>query len=145
MLHVHRAERADPLVDALGALLADRLDDPFAAEVVAVPSRGVERWLSQRLSRVLGASAAREDGVCANVEFPFPGRLLGDAVAVATGVDRERDPWRPERAVWSLLDVVDRSMDEAWLAPLAGHLRADRVDGDAVGRRFVPVRHVADL
>ncbi|MBI2703680.1 MAG: exodeoxyribonuclease V subunit gamma [Actinobacteria bacterium] len=149
MLDVHRAERADPLVDALAAVLADRLGDPFAAEVVAVPSRGVERWLSQQLSLVLGTSAERQDGVCANVEFPFPGRLIGDAVALATGADRERDPWRPERAVWTLLDVVDRCLDDGWLAPLAGHLRGGAVDGDvagdAAGRRFAPVRHLADL
>ena len=60
------------------------------AEVVAVPTRGVERWLTQRLSAVLGASPGRADGVCANVEFPFPGRLVNGAVATAAGVDRER-------------------------------------------------------
>ena len=40
MLHVHRAERADGLVEALRGLLAEPLDDPFAPEVVAVPTRG---------------------------------------------------------------------------------------------------------
>jgi hypothetical protein len=56
MLHVHRAERADGLVDALGELLAAPLDDPFAADVIAVPTRGMERWLTQRLSGRLGAN-----------------------------------------------------------------------------------------
>src|SRR3989442_1793906 len=55
MLHIHRAERADALVAALGAIVAEPLDDVMAAEVVAVPTRGVERWLSQRLSARLGA------------------------------------------------------------------------------------------
>ena len=54
MLHIHRAERADGLVEALRELLADAPADPFAAEVVAVPTRGMERWLTQRLSAVLG-------------------------------------------------------------------------------------------
>ena len=53
-LHLHRAERTDLLADGLGALLADPLPDPFAEELVLVPARGVERWLSQRLSHVLG-------------------------------------------------------------------------------------------
>ena len=57
-LHLHRAERTDLLADGLGALLADPLPDPFAEELVLVPARGVERWLSQRLSHVLGAGAA---------------------------------------------------------------------------------------
>ena len=53
-LHLHRAERTDLLADGLGALLANPLPDPFAEELVLVPARGVERWLSQRLSHVLG-------------------------------------------------------------------------------------------
>ena len=37
-LHLHRAERTDLLVDGLGALLAKPLPDPFAEELVLVPS-----------------------------------------------------------------------------------------------------------
>lgn len=63
-LHVHRAERPDQLANGLGALLASPLPDPFAEELVLVPARGVERWLSQRLSHILGAGG-NGDGVCA--------------------------------------------------------------------------------
>ena len=99
MLHIHRAERADGLVAALaGAARANRSTDPFAAEVVAVPTRGVERWLAQRLSARLGATPGRADGVCANVEFPSPRRLVGGAVAAATG-DRARHRPVAARAV----------------------------------------------
>ncbi len=150
MLHLHRAERADVLVEALGALLAEPLDDPLEAEVVAVPTRGVERWLTQRLSGRLGATPGRADGVCANVEFPFPGRLIGGAMAAATGVDRDNDPWLPERSVWPLLEVVDAWLGEPWLAPLAAHLGATAAAGDQEvagrrARRFTSVRHIADL
>ena len=139
MLHVHRAERADGLVEALGGLLADPPDDPFARDVVAVPTRGMERWLTQRLSARLGARSGRADGVCANVDFPFPQRLVGDAVAVACGIDPDDDPWRPERAVWPLLEVVDASLAEPWLERLARH-----VEGEAA-RRFSSARHIAGL
>ena len=81
MLIVHRAERADRLVEALGSVLVTPLDDPFTSEIVSVPSRGIERWLTQQLSNVLGASGpGRGDGICANLEFPFPGRLAGGAL-----------------------------------------------------------------
>ena len=131
VFHIHRAERADGLVDALGDVISAPLADALQAEVVAVPTRGVERWLTQRLSVVLGASPGRGDGVCANVEFPFPGRLVNGAVATAGGVDREADPWLPERSVWPPLDVVEASLGEPWLAPLSAHLggaNADRGD-----------------
>ena len=89
LLHIHRAERADALIEALGRLLAEPLADPFAPDVIAVPTRGMERWLTQRMSASLGATPGRADGICANVEFPFPRRLAGDAVAAASGIDPE--------------------------------------------------------
>jgi len=123
MLHVHRSERANGLVDALGLLLADDpLADPFAPEVVAVPTRGIERWLAQRLSTSLGASPGRRDGVCANIDFPSPRRLAADAVATAAGIDPVDDPWLPERALWPLLEVIDASLHEPWLKALAAYL-----------------------
>ena len=36
MLHLHRSERADGLVDALAALLQEPPADPFAPELIAV-------------------------------------------------------------------------------------------------------------
>src|SRR5215213_6070070 len=114
MLHLHRSNRADGLVEALRALLAAPPADPFAREVISVPTRGMERWIAQQLSLQLG--------ICANVDFPTPRRLVGAAVAAATGVDPETDPWLPERAVWPLLEVVDDCLDEPWLQLLAAHL-----------------------
>src|SRR4051794_19416155 len=139
MLHVHRSERADALVAALRAILADPPEDPFASEVVAVPTRGMERWLTQQAAAHLGASPGREDGICANVEFPSPRRLVADAVAAASGVDPETDPWRPERAVWPLLEVIDAHRREGWLGavethPLARGDRPVRARGVAAGR-----------
>src|SRR5829696_4319269 len=147
MLHVHRAERADGVVDALAALLGEPSGDPFAAEVVAVPTRGMERWLTQRLSAGLGAQAGRQDGVCANVDFPSPRRVTEEAVAVAAGIAPEADAWLPERLVWPLLEVVDSALHEPWLQSLAAHLGAtlDTMDPSRQARRFASVRHIAEL
>ena len=147
MLHIHRAERADGLIQALRALLLDPLDDPFAQEVVAVPTRGMERWLTQRMSECLGATPGRSDGVCANVDFPFPRSLVNDAVAAASGIEPDEDPWLPERAVWPLLEVVDGCVEEPWLHSLAVHLgrTSDEPDEIRQARRFSSVRHLAEL
>jgi exodeoxyribonuclease V gamma subunit len=147
VLHIHRAERADGLADALGKLLAVALDDPFAPEVVSVPTRGMERWLSQRLSASLGASPGRRDGVCANVLFPTPRRLIGDAIATASGVDPEADPWLPERSVWPLLEVVGDALGQPWLHKLSTHLGHGDDGPDPVRqtRRLSVVRHLAEL
>src|SRR5262245_2434248 len=122
MFHVHRAERADALVDALAAVLAQRLDDPFTPEILAVPTRGMERWLTQQLSTRLGVSSGRADGVCANVEFPFPGTLVNATLAAITGSQPDADLWPAERSVWPLLETVDQCIGEPWLSELAAHL-----------------------
>jgi len=137
---VHRAERAGALADALGRLLSGPLSDPFATEVVAVPAKGVERWLAQRLSHRLGAGPGGGDGVCAGVTFPSPGSVVTAAVDAAVGVDPAEDPWLPARSVWPLLEVVDASAGEVWCAPLVTHLLGDRR-----GRRYATARRLAEL
>ncbi|MDQ6839773.1 MAG: exodeoxyribonuclease V subunit gamma [Actinomycetota bacterium] len=174
MLSTHRAERSDRLVDGLAATLRTPSGDPFTPEVVAVPTRGVERWLTQSLSATLGASEGRRDGVCANVAFPFPATLVDRALAAASTIDPDEDPWPVRRSVWPLLSVVDRHLEEEWLAPLAAHLGRvapsrtgalvpsgarppsdarppagvslpDDPDDPRLARRFAIVRHLADL
>ncbi|WP_280457019.1 exodeoxyribonuclease V subunit gamma [Nocardia carnea] len=121
-LHIHRAERADALAGALAAVLADPLPDPFATEVVAVPAKGVERWLAQQLSGVLGATPGVRDGIAANIRFPAPAVLVEEVLAEATGVGTQTDPWAHDRVVWTLLQVIDAAVHEPWCAVLAHHL-----------------------
>jgi exodeoxyribonuclease V gamma subunit len=145
-LHVHRAERADALADALGVLLATPLPDPFTAEVVAVSARGMERWLAQRLSHRLGTAAGGADGVCAGVRFPSPAALVAEVVQAVTGVDPRTDPWRPERLVWPLLAVVDEVAGQPWCATLGAHLgSAAGTDPARRRRRFGTARRLAEL
>jgi len=143
MLRLHRAERADRLATALADVLAEPPDDPFTGEVVAVHSRGIERWLAQELSTRLGAGTAGGDGVCANVEFPFPSRVIARAMAAA-GPPPEEDPWRPEALVWPLLAVLDARAGDAAVGPLRAHL-GDPDDVERRGRRLAAVRRVASL
>ena len=129
-LHLHRAPRTDLLAEALGDLLAQTLDDPLAQEVVVVPARGVERWLTQRLAHRLGASARGGDGVCAGVRFLQPRSL----VSLLIGRDRD-DPWDPDHLVWPVLATIDASLGEPWCATLAAHLGHGLIGDDADLRR----------
>src|SRR5436309_2035702 len=140
MLQLHRSERADRLVEALADLLATPLPDPMTTEVVAVPTQGVERWLTQRLSHRLGTPPDRGAGVCANISFPFPSTLISQATAGVCAIGPKDDPWRPERCVWTLIDLIDRHVEDPDLAPLIGHLRAatppDRLGQPGPLRRY---------
>jgi exodeoxyribonuclease V gamma subunit len=146
VLHVHRATRADALVSALGGLLADAPADPFAPELVGVPTRGVERWLTQSLASHLGTGSPQtRDGIVANVSFPSPREIVDQAVAQATGVDPGTDAWKRERTVWPLLQLIDEHLAEPWLEILKHHLEDSGPADQDQPRRLVAVRHLAHL
>ena len=134
-LHLHRAERTDLLADGLGALLAEPLPDPFSKELVLVPAKGVERWLSQRLSDRLG--------VCAGVDFANPRSLIAEL----TGTTRD-DPWSPDALTWPLLATIDANLDQPWCATLAAHLGHTETGDERElrqGRRYAVARRLAGL
>lgn len=142
VLIVHRAESAATLAGELAALLAANPPaDAFTPEVVAVPAKGMQRWLNQQLATVLGAAAG--DGVAANIEYLAPAGLLARLGAAATGIDPAEDPWSPERLPWRLLEVFDAALEApvapTWSAVLLRHLRA------GAGRRYPTAAHFASL
>ena len=141
-LRLHRAPRADRLAEALAALLADPLADPFSQELVLVPARGVERWLSQRLSHHLGRGAT-DDGVCAGVTFRSPRSLVAEVTDT-----QDDDPWAPDALVWPLLAVVDASAGEDWCRTLGTHLGHGQTGEEGElrrGRRYAVARRLARL
>ncbi|HZI96432.1 MAG TPA: exodeoxyribonuclease V subunit gamma, partial [Actinomycetales bacterium] len=146
MLHLHRCERADALTGPLADLLGEPPNDPFTSDVVAVPTRGVERWLAQRLSHRLGKGTDGEGGVCANIDFPSPAALVGDVLATVLGTGPDDDPWQVDRLAWQLLEVVDDCAGEPWCSALGRHLGvADDDSSHRRTRRLTVARHLASL
>jgi exodeoxyribonuclease V gamma subunit len=136
------------LARGLAEVLAVPPGDPFAPDIVAVPAKGVERWLAQRLSHVLGTSSG--DGVCANVAFPWPSTLVDEALAASSDAHADAvERWAPARSVWPLLDVIDAAVStESWARTLARHLGAATPDGRGgqdTGRRLAVARRLAGM
>lgn len=145
VLTIHRAERADALIGPLAALLSDAPPDPFTPEVIAVPSKGVERWVMQQLALRLGTAGVR-DGVAANIAFPSPARLAGDVMSTLAGWTPDTDPWTGSRLVWAVLAVMDECVAEPWCAMLAHHLgRDDPEKSHRRGRRYSTALTLARL
>ncbi|GAA1519655.1 exodeoxyribonuclease V subunit gamma [Kribbella lupini] len=141
-LYLHRAERTDVLADGLGDLLAVPLGDPFAEELVVVPAKGVERWLSQRLSHRLGAGPTGRDGVCAGVRFTSPRSLVAAVLGISD------DPWAADAMTWPLLAVLDDSLDQPWCEPVARHLGHFDTGAEGElrrGRRYAVASRLARL
>ncbi len=67
-LQLYTSNRLEPLADALASVLAEPLSHALQPEIVVVQSVAVGQWLAQQL--------ARRQRICANVEFPFPQKLV---------------------------------------------------------------------
>ncbi|MDO5626991.1 MAG: exodeoxyribonuclease V subunit gamma [Mobilicoccus sp.] len=149
-LHVHRGIDSAELAAGLAEVLARPLPDPLAQEVVVVPAKGIERWLTQRLSHQLGASGgtvAGADGVCAGVRFLAP-TTLTSVLTGRAGMPRSDDPWSPDRLTWTVLAVLDAHIHEPWLEVVARHLGHEHSGDEAElrrGRRYALARHLAGL
>lgn len=103
-LGVHVGGDLAVLADHLGEHLASGHRDVLAREVLVVPTPGIGRWLSRRLSRRLGASG-HDDGVFANVDVLLFGALLARVLGQG-----DADPWSiPSMTVRALALLSDDS------------------------------------
>ena len=135
------------LIDPLADRLSQPLDDPLASEVVAVANLGVRQWTTRQLSRRLGVSqsgAARADGIVANIEFPFPDRLLTRLLGAP-----DHDPWALSNLVWVVLDELQQGAGDPALGPAGrvapGSKPAGQVPQASNGTWYGRARHLADL
>lgn len=112
-LYWYRSSRAEALADALcDNLLADLPTDPLTPLTVSVGSRGMERWLRQRL-------ASGRLGIAANIDFPFPGDALAAVLSVRP---TESAGWAVDKLVWSILGVLPQLLANPEFAELSGWL-----------------------
>ena len=108
-----------------------------------MPARGVERWLTQRLSHRLGVGARGGDGVCAGVDFLTPHSL----VAMLLGRDARR-PVGPRPAGVAAARGHRRVAGRAVVRgpwPPTWARRRGRGGGAAASRRYSVARRLAGL
>lgn len=144
-LLIHVGSHPDELVGKLCDMLAMPPADPFAREVVAVPTRGIERWLTQRIASEL-ADRASGDGVCANVEFPSPRRLVREVLVAIPELASALEAWEGTALTRSVVSVLDDHLDEPWMWLLARFVDAGRgIDALGNGQRLRAARKISGL
>jgi exodeoxyribonuclease V gamma subunit len=97
------ADVVEPAVEFLS-----RPVDLFARQRIVVPTAGAKAWLAAKLAERLGASRGPDgqparDGIVANVEFSYPGTIVGLLQPDRGG---EPDPWSFDRLTFAVLAVI---------------------------------------
>ena len=124
-MFLHRSNRSERLVDELAEVVRAPLRDPFAPELIAVQSKGMERWLALELSARLP--------VWANARYPFPRHLL-DAVfdAVLGEAPELHAPFAEQALSWSIAAQLPGLLAAPGFTSVARYL-----DGDHDGARLL--------
>lgn len=144
-LLIHVGSHPDELVGKLCEMLASAPADPFAQELVAVPTRGIERWLTQRIASGL-ADRTSGDGICANVEFPSPRRLVREVLLAVPELGSSLDAWEGTALTRTVVSVLDDHLDEPWIWLLARFVDAGRgVDTLGNSQRLRAARKISGL
>jgi exodeoxyribonuclease V gamma subunit len=118
-MFVHRSNQSERLVDELCAVVRVPQRDPFAPELIAVQSKGMERWLALELSARLP--------LWANAQYPFPRRLLDQLFDLVLQEDpARRAPFAEHGLLWSIAARLPAHLHEPAFAKVARYLADDR-------------------
>lgn len=102
-MQLFHSSQVEPLLRHLAGRLETPLADPFATEIVVVPSGDMARYLKRELARSLGARNSN-DGIVSNVNFVYPRQLVNATSKDPTGPAHSE--WDSNNLVWSIVDTL---------------------------------------
>ncbi|MDO8270740.1 MAG: exodeoxyribonuclease V subunit gamma [Gammaproteobacteria bacterium] len=140
-LHLSSSNRIETLQLQLADLLsAQPLADPFAREVVLVPTMALQRWLNLQIAGC--------HGVAANIDCPLPAawiwklaaQLLDIAGDSSAGAVPQQDPLSRESSAWKIYGVLPALLQRSEFLPLLNYLQ----DDDSGVKRWQLSERIAD-
>ncbi|MDB4583691.1 exodeoxyribonuclease V subunit gamma, partial [Draconibacterium sp.] len=117
-LTIYRSNRVEMLQARLVQRLAAMpLSDPFATEVVVVPTYAMGRWLNLNF--------ARQQGIAANIAYPQPGEWVWSLAGRLLDDIPQQDPYTRETLGWSIFNTLPDLLKQAAFASLQHYLNDD--------------------
>ncbi len=110
MFSVHSSNRLEQLASKL-ATWAEEPGSPLVPQTVIVQSNGMARWLSLAI--------ARENGIAANISFPFPASFIWQSYRELLGSRLPaQSPYNSDRLTWTLLELLPELIDKPGFGPV---------------------------
>jgi exodeoxyribonuclease V gamma subunit len=117
-LYLHTGNRLEMLLGDLVVVVRKPLPSVLQPEIIVVQSLGMGRWLSLQL--------ARQQGICANVQFPFPQRFLSDVFRAALPEFPEGSHFDREMMTWRLMGLFPQVLEEPAFESVRNYLRGEQ-------------------
>jgi len=116
-LNLYTSNRLENLAEKLAEVLRKPLSSPLQSEIVVVQSKGMERWVSMEL--------ARHQGICANIQFPFPNHFVYRIFREVIPDIGEESPFDPEILIWKVMQILPSCLEEKGFESIQGYLNGD--------------------
>ena len=132
-LNLHTSNRLETLLEGLVAVVQKPLPSVLQPEIVVVQSVGMGRWLSLQL--------AKQQRICANVQFPFPRKFLSEVFRAALPATPESQDFDREVMTWRLMHLLPQLVERPEFQAVHSY-----VSGENPGlKRFQLSTRIADV
>ncbi len=117
-MKVYKSNQVEALLEPLAQSLKQPLANPFAKEQIVVHSAGMERWLTLEL--------AQRMQIAANLEFPYPGRVVQQAFETVLKLEKEQlKAWDTKSLLWAVFAGLDALIHTPEFKALQGYVTQD--------------------
>ena len=113
-LRLYTSNRLEKLAEKLAENVAVPLASPLDKEVIVVQSKGMERWISMQL--------AQRQGICANIQFPYPNHFVQDIFRKILPDLPERSPFEPATMTWKIMKLLPTCIERPAFRSLKDYL-----------------------
>ena len=119
-LQLYTSNRLELLAEQLCRVLDTPLSTALKPEVVVVQSVGTARWLTQQI--------ATRQGVCANIQFPFPQKFVAEIFDQTLPARAAGSVYAPENLAWRIMQLLPPLLDSREFAELHRYIRRERAE-----------------
>lgn len=116
-LQVHISNKLDILAEKLAWILSRPLHDTLSPETIIVQSRGMQQWISLKLTDY--------HGICANINFPFPNAFLEEMADLMGVTDPNMDAFAPEVMAFRIMTILSDRKISRGNEPIDHYIRDD--------------------
>ncbi len=117
-LYLRTGNRLETLLEELVVVVGKPLPSVLQSEIIVVQSLGMARWLSLEL--------AKQQGICANMRFPFPQRFLSDVFRVALPETPESKDFDRPMMTWRLMNVLSKTIEGLGFEAVRSYVSGER-------------------
>ena len=129
----HMEVLASALAEVLGTPPGKGSADAFQPDIVLVQSKGMQRWISM--------AVAQANGICANVQFPFPNAFIQQLCGVVKEAAQATGAYEKEVLTFRIFHLLPGLLDHTDFDPLSRYLATD----DRPIKRYQLCRKLADM